>query len=53
MKSSKLSSMLMLLACLGLGAAVVGGCNTVSGAGQDIEAAGEEITEEAEENKGY
>lgn len=33
-------------------AAVFGlsGCNTIQGAGEDIEAAGQEISEEAEEN---
>lgn len=30
---------------------VLGGCNTLEGAGQDIEAAGEEIEEEASENR--
>jgi len=30
---------------------VLGGCNTLEGAGQDIEAGGEKIEEEAKENR--
>jgi entericidin B len=39
-----------LLAVLGL-ASALSACNTISGAGQDVEAAGEAITESAEETK--
>lgn len=31
----------------------VAGCNTMEGAGQDIEAAGENIEDEAREHRGY
>jgi entericidin B len=42
----RLLSLAVLLGSLSLTA-----CNTVEGAGKDIEAAGEEIQEEADENK--
>ena len=43
-----LSIMLLALAAIGLT-----GCNTMAGAGRDVEAAGEAIEEEAEEHRGY
>lgn len=52
MQSKTLSLILtaLLLLILSIGAS---GCNTISGAGQDIEAAGDAIEDEAEENKTY
>lgn len=44
-------SLLMTMLLLG-SAATVTGCNTIQGMGQDMEAAGEEVQEEAEENDG-
>lgn len=42
----------LLMAMLLLGSAATTGCNTMRGLGQDMEAAGEEVQEEAEENDG-
>lgn len=42
------SSLLIVLFTLGLG-----GCNTIEGMGEDLEAVGEEVDQEAEEQKGY
>lgn len=47
-KSLRLLSLLLLLAALGLA-----GCNTTRGLGQDVEALGDNISEEAQENKTY
>lgn len=50
MTDSALKSIVLALVLAG-GAATLGGCNTMEGLGQDMEAAGEEIQEEAEENE--
>lgn len=42
---------LLAAAFLTLSVASLSACNTVEGAGKDIEAAGDEIQEEANENK--
>jgi predicted small secreted protein len=34
-------------------AAMVSGCNTIEGAGKDVQAGGEKIKDEAKENKPY
>lgn len=45
----------LLLAALSLAglAATLTGCNTMEGAGKDIEKGGQEIKEEAQEHKNY
>ena len=48
----KLVMMLFALA-VGTSALTLTGCNTVSGAGKDISAAGKEIQGEAQEHKRY
>ena len=40
----------LLLAVVGIG---MSGCNTLEGAGEDIEAVGDEVEEEATEHKAY
>lgn len=44
-----------LLILLGISsfALMTAACNTVEGVGEDVEAAGQEIDEEAEENRAY
>lgn len=42
-------SALILSMCM----AFLSGCNTIKGAGQDVEAVGDEIEEEAVENRPY
>ena len=42
------AALFALLAVLGL---ALGGCNTMSGIGQDVEAAGDAITDTAEDTK--
>lgn len=51
--ASKLSALLLILAVLGSSLVALTGCNTTAGIGKDIEAAGEAINEEAEEEKKY
>jgi entericidin B len=46
--AKKLLTFLMMLVMLG-GLGAVAGCNTVSGAGKDIERGGEKIQDEAKE----
>jgi predicted small secreted protein len=48
----KLVMMLFALA-VGTSALTLTGCNTVSGAGKDVAAAGNKVTEEAQEHKKY
>ena len=48
----KLVMMLFALA-VGTSALTLTGCNTVSGAGKDVSAAGNKVTEEAQEHKKY
>jgi len=48
----KLVMMLFALA-VGTSALTLTGCNTISGAGADIQAAGKNIKEEAQEHKRY
>jgi len=47
------SKILLLVLALSLGSAVLTGCNTISGAGQDISKGGQKIQQEAEEHKRY
>ena len=46
---------ILLLTLLTLASAAVGlsGCNTIAGMGEDVEAAGGALENEAEEKKGY
>ncbi len=55
MKTLFQNSKTFLLAMLIMGAFAGGlaGCNTTEGFGKDVEAAGDAISDEAEENKGY
>ncbi|MEO8303276.1 MAG: entericidin A/B family lipoprotein [Betaproteobacteria bacterium] len=46
--------LILLLTALSLGSTVLlSGCNTIQGAGQDIEKAGSKVSEEAREHKRY
>ena len=44
---------LLLLAALSLGSITLSACNTVQGAGKDVERAGEKVQQEAQEHKKY
>ena len=44
---------LLLLAALSLGSISLSACNTVQGAGKDVERAGEKVQQEAQEHKKY
>jgi predicted small secreted protein len=44
----------LFLAAAGIAAVLLlAGCNTTAGIGEDVEAAGDELEEAAESNKGY
>ncbi len=43
----------MLLAALMLGSLALTGCNTIQGAGRDVERAGQKVQDEAVEHKRY
>ncbi len=43
----------LLLTALSLGSIVLTGCNTIQGAGKDVEKAGEKVQKEAVEAKRY
>jgi len=45
--------LLLTLFALALGSTALTGCNTISGAGADVKAAGTGIQEEAQEHKKY
>jgi entericidin B len=47
------SKILLLVLALSLGSTVLGGCNTVAGAGEDISKGGQKIQQEAQEHKRY
>lgn len=56
MKTAKPNAPRTLLAALFAGALYalgLAGCNTIAGIGEDVEAAGGAVEEEAEEKKGY
>ncbi|MCB1787946.1 MAG: entericidin A/B family lipoprotein [Chromatiaceae bacterium] len=42
-----------LLVLVSVGSIGLGGCNTVAGIGEDVEAAGDAIEDKAEKEKGY
>jgi entericidin B len=44
---------ILLLAALSLGSLALSACNTVQGAGKDVERAGDKIQSEAQEHKKY
>ena len=48
-----LTRILMLLIALSFGSATLSACNTVQGAGRDVEKAGQKVQEEAVEHKKY
>ena len=43
----------LLLVALSLGSLSLSACNTVQGAGKDVERAGEKVQQEAQEHKKY
>ena len=45
--------MMLFALAVGTSALTLTGCNTVSGAGKDLSAAGNKVTEEAQEHKKY
>ena len=48
-----MTKILLLLAALSLGSVALTGCNTVQGAGKDVEKAGQKVQDEAQEHKRY
>jgi entericidin B len=48
-----MTKILLLVLSLSLGSAVLAGCNTVAGAGEDIAKGGQKINQEAQEHKHY
>ena len=48
-----MTKILLLVLSLSLGSAVLAGCNTVAGAGEDISKGGQKIQSEAQEHKRY
>ena len=47
------SKILLLVLSLSLGSAILAGCNTVQGAGEDISKGGQKIQQEAQEHTRY
>jgi predicted small secreted protein len=47
------TKIILLIFSLALGSSALTGCNTVQGAGQDIEKAGSKLSDEAQEHKKY
>jgi predicted small secreted protein len=48
-----MTKILLLVLSLSLGSAILAGCNTVAGAGEDISKGGQKIQQEAQEHKRY
>jgi predicted small secreted protein len=48
-----IAKIVLLLAALSFGSATLTACNTVQGAGKDVEKAGQKVQEEAQEHKRY
>jgi predicted small secreted protein len=48
-----IAKMVLLLMALSIGSATLTACNTVQGAGKDVEKAGQKVQEEAVEHKKY
>jgi predicted small secreted protein len=48
-----IKKLVLLLAALGFGATTLTACNTMQGAGRDVEKAGQKVQEEAQEHKKY
>jgi predicted small secreted protein len=48
-----ISKLMLVLVALTIGAVPLAGCNTVQGAGKDIQKGGEKVQEEAKEHKTY
>lgn len=53
MKNNKLSALIALLLLVSASVFSLSACNTISGMGEDMEAAGDAIDDEAEEKKTY
>ena len=47
------TKLVLLLAAIMFGASSLTACNTVQGAGRDVEKAGQKVQEEAQEHKKY
>jgi predicted small secreted protein len=47
------TKIVLLMFSLALGSSALTGCNTVQGAGQDLQKAGSKVSEEAQEHKKY
>jgi predicted small secreted protein len=47
------AKIILMLFALALGSSMLTGCNTVQGAGRDVEKAGDKIQQEAQEHKKY
>jgi predicted small secreted protein len=48
-----IKKLVLLLAAMSVASITLSGCNTVGGAGRDIEKAGEKVQKEAAEHKKY
>jgi predicted small secreted protein len=48
-----ISKLMVLLVALSIGSLPLAGCNTIQGAGKDIEKGGQKVQESARENKTY
>ena len=48
-----IAKIVLLLMALSIGSATLTACNTVQGAGKDVEKAGQKVQEEAQEHKRY
>jgi len=52
-ENAMIAKIVILLAMLSLGSISLTACNTVQGAGKDVERAGEKVQQEAQEHKRY
>ena len=48
-----ITRLVMLVMAIAIGSSVLSACNTVQGAGRDVERAGQKVQEEAIEHKRY
>jgi predicted small secreted protein len=51
--TAMISKLMLLLVALSIGSIPLAGCNTIQGAGKDIEKGGQKVQEEAKEHKTY
>jgi entericidin B len=52
-RNAMIAKTVLLMAALVLGSISLSACNTVQGAGKDVERAGEKVQQEAQEHKKY